>query len=141
MGSDGVRLGQVGAGRDHPDVVRSSRLPEGRTDGSPAALHAQRQAGNAPLVADVRTPEECASGHIPGAVNIPFDQVTERIAELQSPHGVALYCMQGPRARKGEAASRSNRSAQANIGWTARFGAARAKALLESASCESRPAR
>ena len=70
----------------------------------PAELHAQREAGVAPVVIDVRTPEEYATGHIPEAVNIPFDQVAERINEVDAPHGVALYCMVGPRARKGEAA-------------------------------------
>jgi rhodanese-related sulfurtransferase len=69
---------------------------------TPAELHAQRESGTAPLVIDVRTPEEYASGHIPGAVNIPFDEVAQRIEELQAPNGVALYCMVGPRARKGE---------------------------------------
>ena len=71
---------------------------------SAAELHARRESGAAPAVIDVRTPEEYASGHIPGAVNIPFDEVTERIAEIDAPHGVALYCMVGPRARKGESA-------------------------------------
>ena len=73
-------------------------------DISAAELHARRESEAAPLVIDVRTPEEYASGHIPGAVNIPFDQVADRISELDSPHGVALYCMVGPRARKGESA-------------------------------------
>lgn len=52
----------------------------------------------------MRTPEEYAAGHIPGSLNVPFDQVAQRIAEIDAPHGVALYCMVGPRARKGEAA-------------------------------------
>ena len=71
---------------------------------SAAELHAQRESGAAPVVIDVRTPEEFASGHIPGATNIPFDQVAQRIAEIEAPQGVALYCMVGPRARKGESA-------------------------------------
>ncbi len=71
---------------------------------SPAELHAQRESGVAPVVIDVRTPAEYASGHVPGAVNIPFDRVAERIGEVDAPHGVALYCMIGPRARKGESA-------------------------------------
>jgi rhodanese-related sulfurtransferase len=71
---------------------------------SPAELHAQREAGVAPVVIDVRTTEEFDSGHVPGAINIPFDQVADRIGEVDAPHGVALYCMIGPRARKGEAA-------------------------------------
>ena len=71
---------------------------------STAALHAQRESGAALVVIDVRTPGEYASGHIPGAVNVPFDQVAQRIVEIDAPHGVALYCMIGPRARKGESA-------------------------------------
>jgi rhodanese-related sulfurtransferase len=67
-------------------------------------LNAQREAGPAPVVIDVRSPEEYASGHIPGALNIPFDPVAERISEVDAPKGVALYCMVGPRARKGESA-------------------------------------
>ncbi len=71
---------------------------------SAAELHARRESGTAPVVIDVRTPEEYASGHIHGAVNVPFDQVAQRIAEIDAPQGVALYCMVGPRARKGESA-------------------------------------
>ncbi|MBC8188433.1 MAG: rhodanese-like domain-containing protein [Proteobacteria bacterium] len=71
---------------------------------APSELSARRATDRAPIVIDVRTREEYASGHIPGALNIPFDQVAEKISEIDAPHGVALYCMIGPRARKGEAA-------------------------------------
>jgi rhodanese-related sulfurtransferase len=71
---------------------------------TPAELQSRRAAGTAPLVIDVRTPEEYATGHIPGALNIPYDQIDRRVSELRSENGVALYCMLGPRARKGEAA-------------------------------------
>lgn len=71
---------------------------------SSAALHAARESGVAPVVIDVRTPAEYASGHIPGAVNIPFDQISQRTAEIDDRRGVALYCKIGPRARKGESA-------------------------------------
>ena len=71
---------------------------------TPSGLNELRTSGAAPVVIDVRTPEEYATGHIPGAVNIPFDQVAQRISEVDAPHGVALYCMVGPRARKGESA-------------------------------------
>ena len=71
---------------------------------APTELSARRAAGTAPIVIDVRTPDEYAAGHIPGAVNIPFDEVAARISEVDAPHGVALYCMVGPRARKGESA-------------------------------------
>ncbi len=71
---------------------------------APSELSARRASGIPPVVIDVRTPEEFAAGHIPGARNIPFDQVAQRISEIDAPHGVALYCMVGPRARKGESA-------------------------------------
>ncbi|MEM7411958.1 MAG: rhodanese-like domain-containing protein [Myxococcota bacterium] len=69
---------------------------------TPNELHAQSVSGSAPVIVDVRTPEEFASSHIAGAINIPFDEVAERIEEIDAPEGVALYCMVGPRARKGE---------------------------------------
>jgi rhodanese-related sulfurtransferase len=71
---------------------------------TPSELGARRDTGTAPVVIDVRTAKEYAGGHIPGAVNIPFDQIADRISEVEAPNGVALYCMVGPRARKGEAA-------------------------------------
>ena len=57
-----------------------------------------------PLVLDVRTPYEYASGHIAEAINIPHTQLEERLGEVRSAarHGVVLYCMLGPRARVGE---------------------------------------
>lgn len=56
------------------------------------------------VVIDVRTSQEYAGGHILLAINIPFDEVADRISEVDAPNGVALYCMMGPRARTGETA-------------------------------------
>lgn len=50
-------------------------------------------------VVDVRTPAEYAAGHVPGAVNIPFDELDRRHAELGSPSApVLLYCRSGRRS-------------------------------------------
>jgi rhodanese-related sulfurtransferase len=86
-----------------PALAESEAPPEAPSI-APSELSARRASGTAPVVIDVRTPEEYAAGHIPGALNIPFDQVADRISEVDAPHGVALYCMVGPRARKGETA-------------------------------------
>ncbi len=49
-------------------------------------------------VIDVRTPAEFAAGHVPGAVNIPHDQVAARHAEVGPPSTpVLLYCRSGRR--------------------------------------------
>jgi rhodanese-related sulfurtransferase len=71
---------------------------------SPEALQARIASGDAPLLLDVRTPAEFQDGHIPGAINVPHEQVASRAAELASQNGVAVYCMKGPRARLGEQA-------------------------------------
>jgi phage shock protein E len=86
-----------------PAVAQSEAPPEAPSI-TATELSTRRTSGAAPVVIDVRTPEEYAAGHIPGALNIPFDQVAQRISEVEAPHGVALYCMVGPRARKGESA-------------------------------------
>lgn len=49
------------------------------------------------LVLDVRSPEEYAAGHVPGAVNVPYDQVAERLAEIPKDKDVVLYCRSGRR--------------------------------------------
>ena len=66
-----------------------------------AAIEAQRVA----LVLDVRTPEEYASGHVPGARNLPIDQLAGRSGELAAwrDQPVVVYCERGPRAAKAAA--------------------------------------
>lgn len=52
------------------------------------------------LILDVRTPAEFASGHVPGAVNIPHDQLAARLTEVESFRSapVVVYCKSGRRA-------------------------------------------
>ncbi len=50
-----------------------------------------------PLLLDVRTPQEFASGHIPGALNIPVDDLRSRLGELPRDRTVAAYCQVGQR--------------------------------------------
>lgn len=53
---------------------------------------------------DVRTPEEYAGGHVPGAINIPLDEIQNRLDEFKDmPKPVVAYCRSG--ARSGMAAS------------------------------------
>jgi rhodanese-related sulfurtransferase len=58
----------------------------------------QRAAGQGLVFLDVRTPEEFASGHVPGAVNIPVKQLPDRLAELGKGDRLVVYCERGPRA-------------------------------------------
>jgi phage shock protein E len=74
----------VTAGLPAPGVV------DGKTAAALAAAGAR--------VVDVRTPQEFAAGHVPGAVNIPFDEISRRAGEVGDPEApVVLYCRSGRR--------------------------------------------
>ena len=66
---------------------------------SRSEVQALRKAGDGLVLVDVRTPEEFASGHLPGAVNIQRDQLPRHFAELESAREpIVVYCERGPRA-------------------------------------------
>ncbi len=46
-------------------------------------------------VLDVRPPEEYASGHVPGAINIPLHELEQRLEELDKNQEIVAYC-RGP---------------------------------------------
>jgi len=54
-------------------------------------------AGAQVFLLDVRTETEFAEGHIPGAVNIPVDELRARLGELPRDRPIAAYCQVGQR--------------------------------------------
>ncbi len=54
-------------------------------------------AAERPFLLDVRTPTEYSAGHIPGAVNIPVDNLRSRLSELPRDRTIAAYCQVGQR--------------------------------------------
>jgi len=54
-------------------------------------------AAEQPLLLDVRTPKEYLSGHVPGAVNIPVDELRSRLDEIPRERNIATYCQVGQR--------------------------------------------
>jgi rhodanese-related sulfurtransferase len=63
-----------------------------------ALLEHQSQHPERLFLLDVRTPQEFAEGHVPGAVNVPYDQLASRLAEVPKDKEVVLYCKTGRRA-------------------------------------------
>ena len=47
------------------------------------------------IVLDVRPPQEFSAGHIPGAINIPLDELSRRLAGLPKHREIIAYC-RGP---------------------------------------------
>lgn len=61
------------------------------------ALRRELTSSTPPQVLDVRTPDEVASGAVPGALHIPLVRLPEHLKEL--PHRpLTLYCGGGPRS-------------------------------------------
>ncbi|MCB2228722.1 MAG: hypothetical protein KQH53_18745 [Desulfarculaceae bacterium] len=66
------------------------------------------------LILDVRTKAEAASGMLPGAVNIPVDELSARVGELPKDKEIVTHCRTGLRAEMGYNILR-------NAGYNARF--------------------
>jgi rhodanese-related sulfurtransferase len=67
-----------------------------------AEVQVRQGTPDALLVVDVRPNGEYKSGHIAGAVNIPYTKVDQHLDELRKAKGVVLYCTQGHRTRQAE---------------------------------------
>ena len=50
-----------------------------------------------PRLVDVRTPAEFRGGTIPGAVNLPVDELRDRLAELPADEELLVFCQVGLR--------------------------------------------
>ena len=69
-------------------------------DISQAELTKQLKSNNKPVVIDVRTADEFAEGHVPGAINIPHIDMEKRMSEITNlkDQMIVLYCRSGKRA-------------------------------------------
>jgi rhodanese-related sulfurtransferase len=88
-----------------PAAAAASPTPPSRGDaaldvppGIVDADTARRLVAAGVTVVDVRTKAEFDAGHVPGALNVPFDEISARAAELGPPSApVLLYCRTGRR--------------------------------------------
>ena len=85
-------------------IAHCKATPEVRTL-DPAILSMQVDLAEAPLILDVRSANEFAAGHIPLALNIPHDELQDRLSELpiDLDQTIVVHCHAGPRAQRAEA--------------------------------------
>ena len=89
---------QPAAGSPPAPAAAATGLP----DRDPALAHKLVAAGG--VLIDVRTPEEYATRHVDGAVNIPVDDMKGRLADVDKLTGgdknkpIVVYCQAGGRA-------------------------------------------
>ena len=69
-------------------------------------LHERLNTGRTPVIVDVRSSREYKSGHVPGAIHLPFWLAFASSDEIDAPRDglVVVYCAHGPRAGIGKAA-------------------------------------
>jgi rhodanese-related sulfurtransferase len=63
-----------------------------------AQLTVQELRGKSPAILDVRRRAEFDESHIPGATNVPLDELPERLAEVDREHPLAVICAGGYRS-------------------------------------------
>ncbi len=89
-----IRLARVGIERVAGYIAAMDDFPTAPL----AQLTVQELRGESPAVLDVRQRAEFAETHVPGATNIPLDELPERLAEVDRDHPVAVICAGGYRS-------------------------------------------
>lgn len=80
---------------DVEQVLRLWLAHRDEMEAVPAAEVLDRAKKGLVVVLDVRPPEEFAAGHLPGAINIPIQELEKRLKELPKRQEVIAYC-RGP---------------------------------------------
>ena len=66
-----------------PLAAQHAPVEKGAPEIEATRLHDQLEQGEKLLVIDVRTPQEFETGHVPGAVNVPVDEIGQKIGEMK----------------------------------------------------------
>lgn len=77
------------------DLIQSYLRARDGLEPVPADELLERARAGLVTVLDCRPPQEYAQGHIPGAVNIPLEQLEARLDQLPRDRRVVAYC-RGP---------------------------------------------
>jgi NADPH-dependent 2,4-dienoyl-CoA reductase/sulfur reductase-like enzyme/rhodanese-related sulfurtransferase len=84
---------QYGSAKD--PVHMAAFVAQNQRSGLTPAVAPDERDGQALI--DVRTPKEFAAGSLPGAINIPVDDMRSRLGELDPKKPVTVYCQVGLR--------------------------------------------
>ena len=60
------------------------------------------------MLVDVRNPVEYKSGHVKGSVNIPLDQISQRLDRFKNKNTIVVFCRSGARSKMAQSILKSN---------------------------------
>lgn len=69
---------------------------------------AQEFANGKLKIVDVRTPQEFMGGHVAGSINVPLNELPERMDEFKAMGKILLCCASGGRSMQATAYLRNN---------------------------------
>ena len=74
-------------------------------------------------VIDVRTPEEFSGNHFPDAINIPLNELSQRLGEIKlMKQPIVVYCRSGNRSEMAVSIMKAKRSHQSlQWRWSGRY--------------------
>jgi NADPH-dependent 2,4-dienoyl-CoA reductase/sulfur reductase-like enzyme/rhodanese-related sulfurtransferase len=125
---------QFGSAKDPVHIV--AMVAQNQKEGVMPAVSAMELTGDEALV-DVRTPAEFAKGSLSGAINIPLDDLRERLSEVETRTPTVTFCQVGQR---GYVAQRILRQHGFPSVRNLKGGLTMAIASGASVSCEGAPA-
>jgi rhodanese-related sulfurtransferase len=79
-------------------IIRHNLGESGSITMSPADLRSRRDGGASPFLLDVRSPLEFESERIEGSVNLPLEQLADRLDAVPSTGDIVVVCRTGIRA-------------------------------------------
>lgn len=78
--------------RPHTELARAAYLGPDDTEGVTTETLLRRIADGEVVILDVRPEPEYAGGHLPGALHIPVEELSDRLAELPADREIVAYC-------------------------------------------------
>lgn len=78
--------------RPHTELARRAYLGPEDTDAVDTDELLRRLDSGDVVILDVRPEPEYAGGHLPGAIHIPLEELTDRLAELPRNREIVAYC-------------------------------------------------
>ncbi len=91
-----IPVAAAACSRSEASAEQSNPALGGKVDGK----RAKQLVAEGAVLVDVRSPDEFAGGHAPGAINIPVQELEKRHSELPEGKAVVTYCAAGVRSKR-----------------------------------------